>query len=287
MNRSSTVAMIIAFIANGCDTPDLPQSTPHPVPTQSTATGAEAQKPAKGTIASGSSAPLPKTISFDSCFAEGQKLLDDGDNQSAIAALTEAIAADPSVARAYNSRGVAHLRMMSLGSALEDFSKAIEIGPPEARFYANRAMVYSDKENYTDAIADLTHAIQLEPTYSAWRADRAHIYSLMGDDSRAQSDRRAIEDLKSGIKLNDQLTDHERSALIQNATILESPVRGDRGKLTSEIWDLANNEFKFRKTRDKVFKSTFRTPRESPKSGYLKQFQNRLKKPDASAFRLI
>lgn len=126
--------------------------------------------------------------SFAVWFAEGQASLDELDNEAALTAFTKAIELDASSAGAYNSRGVAYLRMSKLAPALRDFNKAIELEPNTAKFYGNRAFVQSDKEEYARAVADLDKAIQLEPKSSEWYRERGKIYVFMEDTRLAEND---------------------------------------------------------------------------------------------------
>ena len=125
---------------------------------------------------------------FGKYFAEGNTMLEDGENEAAIALFTKALEMDPQSSSAYNARGVAYLRMWRSGSALEDFDKAIELAPRSAKFYANRSLALSDKEEYSRAITDITKAIELEPKSAKWYRDRGQIHFNMGNEPLARAD---------------------------------------------------------------------------------------------------
>lgn len=192
--------------------------------------------------------------SFADWLANGETALDDGDNESALTALTKAIEIDPQSATAINARGVAYLRMHKLSPALSDFNKAIDLGPNTAKFYGNRAFVYSDKEQYALAIADFTKAIQLEPQSPQWYRERGKIYVFMEDNRLAEKDFDAAKHV-------DDPTLERKQDLAKSQT-LEAPPLG-QGKssnidaFASEMRKLASDEFAFKDAQEKVFRARF------------------------------
>ncbi|MDB4864636.1 tetratricopeptide repeat protein [Pirellulaceae bacterium] len=55
----------------------------------------------------------------------------------------KAIRLDPTIADAYNTRGLAYLAKWEPDKAIADFNKAIELNPYDAIFYENRGRAYS------------------------------------------------------------------------------------------------------------------------------------------------
>ncbi len=188
------VGGVIAVFATGALQTESQPARP-PVAASALGTPKAAQAP---------SGPTPTTKSSSVWIAEGQRSLDDSDNEAAVRAFSGAIASDPKSAAAFNGRGVAYLRMNRRGSATEDFNKAIEIDPNVAKFYGNRALVYSDKEEYSLALADLNRAIALEPESPRWRAQRSQAYLAMGDKDNAKADADFSQGLAKGGGASDQ-----------------------------------------------------------------------------------
>ena len=205
-------------------------ATPQPVPVKATAPAPDPQ-------------PVPPAKSFDKLVAEGDRFLDDNENKSAVTAFTEAIKVDPTSARAFNSRGVAYLRMDKLASALDDFNKAIALGPPKAKFYSNRAFVHSDHEDFPKAIADLTKAIALEPNVADWYEQRAGIYYDMGDKVHSKSDYATAEKLQFGESVQQEVVVDAPTPPEKRKAISRKEARRATGRrLADWVWlELANN----------------------------------------------
>jgi len=70
------------------------------------------------------------------------KYFKQGEFESVISQINKALKINPDLARAYNIRGSALLKLKEYGRALYDFSKAIEINPDDPRPYFNRGLIY-------------------------------------------------------------------------------------------------------------------------------------------------
>jgi tetratricopeptide (TPR) repeat protein len=81
-----------------------------------------------------------------------------GQAEEAIADLDQAIALDPSLARAYSARGSIYRARGDSRRALEDFNKSIEISP-NLDAYFERGKTYEDLGDHQKAIADFDQAI--------------------------------------------------------------------------------------------------------------------------------
>jgi tetratricopeptide (TPR) repeat protein len=119
--------------------------------------------------------------------ANEERSNEDGD--AAIADFGAAIAADPSNAEAYRTRGEAEWD--SDGKAIEDFTAALNLntlGPEEtAETYFARGQHYNfDKP--TAAIADYTSALNLDPNYAAPYYERGKLYDRQGQRDLAIAD---------------------------------------------------------------------------------------------------
>jgi tetratricopeptide (TPR) repeat protein len=105
-----------------------------------------------------------------------------------IAECTEAIAADPTLATAYNNRGYAYAQKGYYNKAITDYTRAIEIDPEYARAYNNRGFAYDNYREYDKAIADYTRAVSIDPYYVTAYYNRAFAYRATGEKGRADAD---------------------------------------------------------------------------------------------------
>ncbi len=136
--------------------------------------------------------------SFENSYAEGQKYLDDGDNEAAVKLFTVAISVNSKSAAALNGRGVAYLRLNKRGSALDDFNRATLLEPNTAKYYRNRAFVYLGQEKYELALADQSKAIDLSPETPDIYDERANTYLFIDKKDEAANDRATAARLRGG-----------------------------------------------------------------------------------------
>ena len=105
-----------------------------------------------------------------------------------IAECTGVLAADPSLATAYNNRGYAYAQKGYYGKAITDYTKAIEIDPEYARAYNNRGFAYDNYGQYDKAIADYSRAIAIDPYYTTAYYNRGFAYRATGEKDKAEAD---------------------------------------------------------------------------------------------------
>jgi len=89
-----------------------------------------------------------------------------GENDKAINDFTQAIKADPSLAAAYNDRGVALSATHRQADAIRDFSQALALKAENAdQVTFNRAMAYEDTGDLKRAYIDYRKAAELNPSW--------------------------------------------------------------------------------------------------------------------------
>jgi tetratricopeptide (TPR) repeat protein len=121
------------------------------------------------------------------------------DDDAAMADFGSAIAADPSNAEAYRTRGEAEWG--GDGKAIADFTAALQLGtlgPEEtAETYVARGQHYSfDKP--TAAIADFSSALSLDPNYAAAYYERGQVYDKQGHRDLAIADYSSVLPMVAG-----------------------------------------------------------------------------------------
>jgi tetratricopeptide (TPR) repeat protein len=129
----------------------------------------------------------------------GDAYEDKDDFDQAIKDYSEAIRLNPKLALAYNNRGYAHYRNGDLDQAIADYSEAIRIDPNEPLAYENRGDAYEDKDELDRAIADYSEAIRLHPKYVIAYNNRGYAYYRKGDLDQA------IADYSRAIRFNPKL----------------------------------------------------------------------------------
>jgi len=83
--------------------------------------------------------------------------------QDAPAYFTGRIQANPKDAAAYARRGVALRYQGDLDSAIKDLTEAIRLDRAAAFWFVNRGIVWASKKDYDRAVADYAEAIRLDP----------------------------------------------------------------------------------------------------------------------------
>jgi tetratricopeptide (TPR) repeat protein len=106
----------------------------------------------------------------------------------AIADYSEAIRLDPKHAFAFNNRGVTWLYKGEYDKAIGDYSEAIRLDPKAAGFYYNRGTAWAHKRENDKAIADHTDAIRLDPNYARAFLGRGNAHTVKKDYGMAIAD---------------------------------------------------------------------------------------------------
>ncbi len=132
----------------------------------------------------------------DTYMHEGAAAGSRGDLDGAIAAFTEAIKADPTLADAYVKRGMALFFQHKTTDALADFDKAIQLNPKDAEAYYQRGSTKGEAADFDGALADFNQAIELQPNYAMAFYNRGHVKYFKGDLKGA------LDDLNQAITLN-------------------------------------------------------------------------------------
>lgn len=96
-------------------------------------------------------------------------------------ACSELIAADPTLAWAFNNRGFGYYRTGTYDAALGDFERAIAINSSHPVPYNNRGLVHGARCELDEALADFNKAIQLEPNFAEAVVNRNSVYSERGE----------------------------------------------------------------------------------------------------------
>lgn len=126
---------------------------------------------------------LSKAVARDPTLGQARLILcsvefDLGQTDTALRDATEALHLmhhPPEMARAFELRGLIHLRNRDFSAALSDFSEAARLDPERAELQSRLAEVFEHREEFVPAEAHATRAIELGPgSSSAWTA-RANI----------------------------------------------------------------------------------------------------------------
>ena len=93
---------------------------------------------------------------------------------------SQAIEAQPGLAKAYRNRGYAYLALDEDAKALADFNRAIEISPDFAEAYLGRATLHYRQNAYSEAITDFDRVIELDPWNETARYYKAQACEKVG-----------------------------------------------------------------------------------------------------------
>ncbi|HET9950805.1 MAG TPA: tetratricopeptide repeat protein [Candidatus Eisenbacteria bacterium] len=110
----------------------------------------------------------------------------------ALADYDKALAIDPTVAYAWNNRGMLLGDLGEGDSAIACFDRAIALRPGYEQAWNNRGGVKLKQGDLAGGIADVSRAIELSPRFRDAYANRAIGYSLAGDHERAVEEGRRV-----------------------------------------------------------------------------------------------
>lgn len=149
-------------------------------------------------------------------FESGNRHVQNGDLDKAIADYDRAIELDPDWALAYNNRALAYIgeEVVTRGSlvnadeysllsgsasdldkAIADLDRAIELEPDNSMFHFNRGLAYSMKGDDDQAIVDYDRAIDLNSDDPVAYERRASSYMIKGDLDQSIADYDRAADL--------------------------------------------------------------------------------------------
>ncbi len=108
--------------------------------------------------------------------------------KQAIADFSEAIRLDPGYAAGYSNRGFAWSALGEPDKAISDFNAAVRLQANFARAYNGRGHAFQAKGMIDTAIADFDEAIRLDPNYVAAYENRSAAYAKKGNKTLADAD---------------------------------------------------------------------------------------------------
>jgi tetratricopeptide (TPR) repeat protein len=88
-------------------------------------------------------------------------------------------------AAAYYERGNQQFELGDYAAAIADYSRAVELDPTHARAFNNRGLAHSMQENSTAALDDFTTAIRLDPAYARAHKNRLRLLEQQGTTATA------------------------------------------------------------------------------------------------------
>ncbi len=100
-------------------------------------------------------------------YERGNVQLDAGANAAALADYDKAIALDPSNARAFNNRALAHVALGQTDQALADYAAAIKLDPGYTRAYQNRLRLLEQRGDLKGMATDYHQLAALDPKNAA------------------------------------------------------------------------------------------------------------------------
>ena len=110
--------------------------------------------------------------------------------------LNHAIAAEPTLARAFDKRAEVHRMRSELEAALQDQTLAIELKPTTAEYYYDRGNLYLQAHDFNASINDYNTALRIKPSFALALLNRGIVYGQSGRFNEA------IADLSEEIRLN-------------------------------------------------------------------------------------
>jgi tetratricopeptide (TPR) repeat protein len=146
------------LLLSGCTLPGA-ASGPPPTPTPPLAP----YNAAIATAEAGSDAKAQAAAYYE----RGNVQLDAGANEAAIADYDQAIARDPSDARAFNNRALGYVALGQPDQALADYAAAIKLDPGYVRAYENRLRLLEQRGDLTAMAADYRQLAALDPKNAA------------------------------------------------------------------------------------------------------------------------
>ncbi len=132
-------------------------------------------------------------------FEEGAFLLMKQRFEEAIEYLSKALEADPQMAKAYQARAAAYLKLERLDEAEADLEKALSLEPENPRLHFRMGQIFYRRSQLTDqeedkrallekALEFFNRAIDIEPLYAAAFMARSQVYRDLGEEELADFD---------------------------------------------------------------------------------------------------
>jgi tetratricopeptide (TPR) repeat protein len=112
----------------------------------------------------------------------------------------KAIQENPTLAPAYNNRGVIKKNQKQYSSALLDFDESIRLDSKNPAPYVNKGTIYVLQKDYSRAMELLNFAIEMDPKYAIAYNNRGGVKGALNDHIGA------IKDFNISISLNSEFT---------------------------------------------------------------------------------
>lgn len=125
-------------------------------------------------------------------LSEGNRLMDEGDFEGAIANYTRAIDADPRFQAAYENRAVAYTHERKFNEALSDFAEALDIGPESPQLFFNLGNLYASYALFEEAAKTYQRSLELDADQSAALNNLGNAYCAL---RRYEQARQTLEEL--------------------------------------------------------------------------------------------
>jgi Tfp pilus assembly protein PilF len=122
----------------------------------------------------------------------GNAWREEGEQDKAIDAFTEAIRIAPHEAAAYFNRGLAWRSKGEYDLAITDYNQALAINPNLPQVYVNRGIAWSKKGEYDQAIADYNQALRLRPNDTSAYNNFAWLQATC-PDAKYRNGQKAVE----------------------------------------------------------------------------------------------
>jgi len=158
--------------------------------------GASPSKPAASAPLPEEAPPPPREVPKASPLVkDGEAKLQAKDAAGARAAFEQAIAADPSDARAHLDLGIAAELLEDAKAAEQAYRKAVELAPDLAEAHNNLGVLLRDRGELGEAVPLLSRAVELNPRSAAAHGNLALALEDGGDAGGAEREYRAALDL--------------------------------------------------------------------------------------------
>jgi tetratricopeptide (TPR) repeat protein len=130
-------------------------------------------------------------------YESGVSAFIDKNYTASIEKFTQALEAGDESYHVWVSRGAAFLQSNKINRAVHDFSRAISIQPSRARAYHMRALAHDKLGDSEASLCDLDKALQLDPQYGAAYKSRAMVLDKIGRREEA------VEDMRTAVELTE------------------------------------------------------------------------------------
>ncbi len=158
--------------------------------------------------------------------AQAMSRIDIGDGAAALAAANAAVAADPTLADGYMTRGLAYMLLKEFASALREFTKAIDLWSAQGKrenlpvAYGRRAEAGNESKAYPDALRDAQRAVEADAGLGLGYLERARAREGLGEKGE-----NILADFKRAAELAPQYAAQYASASVRLSEGAPAPAR--------------------------------------------------------------